>query len=427
MNKKEQYLEEVCRYIPSAAQTLSKYPGQYVIGVSPVVITRGRGAYVWDREGNRYLDTVLALGPMIFGYANERIDKAVKEQIDRGTIYSLPSEHELTLAKLLKESVPCAEMSRFLMSGNEATSGAVRLARHVTGRDHIAKCGYHGFQDWSICTKEGRNTGVPKILQTLTHDFVYNDPGSLEKLFLSYPDQIAAVILEPTSSEKPRDGFLEKVREIAHRYGAVLIFDEMVTGFRWALGGAQEYFGVVPDLACFGKAISGGYPIAVIAGKKEYMERMDEVFVSTTFGGFTLGLVAAIETITMMRELKTVHQYMHTLGEYFIGEGNRIAQEFKAPIEFSGYGPHPVVKVTVADDYLNRVIKTFIYQEMNKAGILFSSSILVGYIHQREEIDWILSELEKIVKKMQAVGDYKKLETLLEGKIVAPRSVRTTP
>ena len=179
MNKKLKYLQSAKKFIPSAAQTLSKYPEQYVIGVTPVAITRARGAYLWDIEGRKYLDLVLALGPMIFGYANPRIDRAVKKQIARGTIYSLPAAKELELAQLLSAVVPGAEMSRFLLSGNEATSGAVRLARHITGRDHVAKCGYHGFQDWSICTKEGRNAGVPKILKKLTHDFIYNDPGSL--------------------------------------------------------------------------------------------------------------------------------------------------------------------------------------------------------------------------------------------------------
>lgn len=424
MNKKEQYLDEVSRYIPSAAQTLSKYPGQFVIGVTPVAIVRAKGCYVWDIEGKKYLDTLLALGPMVLGYANERIDRAVKEQINRGTIFSLPSEKELELSKLLKEVVPCAEMSRFLLSGNEATSGAIRLARHITGRDHLAKCGYHGFQDWSICTKEGRNTGVPELIKTLTHDFVYNNSASLEKIFSDYPGQIAAVIMEPVSSEKPKDIFLEKVKEITHKNGAILIFDELVTGFRWALGGAQEYFGVVPDIACFGKAVSNGYPISIIVGKAEFMKRMDEVFVSITFGGFVPSLVAAIETIKMMREYGDVHQHLHQIGEYFINQANRIIKEAELPIEFVGYGPHPVMKVNLKDDYLTRILKTFIYQEFNKAGILFSSSLMFGYCHKKEEINLILNVWKKICASLKGLKDFKSLENKLEGKIMATRTVR---
>ena len=424
MNKKIQYLDDCLQYIPSAAQTLSKNPAQFVIGVTPVAITKAKGCYLWDIEGHKYLDTILALGPMIFGYGNERIDKAVKEQIDRGTIFSLPSEKELELAKLLREVVPCAEMSRFLLDGNDATSGAVRLARHITGRDHVAKCGYHGYQDWSICTKAGRNAGVPEILKSMTHDFVYNDPASLEKIFEQYPQQIAAVILEPVSAEKPTNDFLNKVKEIAHKNGAILIFDELVTGFRWALGGAQEYFNVTPDLACFGKGISNGYPISVIAGKAEYMKKMDEVFVSTTFGGFTLGVVAALETINLMREIGDVQKQMHITGEQFIEQANHIIKKHNLPLEFVGYGVHPVLKVNLDDDYLARVIKSYLYQEFNKRGILFSSSITIGYIHKPADIDLILKALDEICQIIDGLTDYKSLEEKLEGKIMAPRSVR---
>lgn len=426
MNKKEKYLEEAGKYIPSAAQTLSKYPGQFVIGVTPVAIEKGRGCYVWDIEGNKYLDMMLALGPMVFGYANDRIDRVVKKQMKLGTIFSLPSPLEMDLAKLLKEVVPCAEMSRFLIGGNEATSGAIRLARHITKRDHIAKCGYHGFQDWSICTKEGRNAGVPEILKTLTHDFIYNDPKSLEKIFAEYPEKIAVVILEPASSEKPENDFLDKVKEIAHRHGALLVFDEMVTGFRWALGGAQEYFGVVPDVACFGKAISGGYPLSVISGKAEFMKRMDEVFVSTTFGGFTLGLAAAIECIKMMKEFGDVQKRMHEIGGYFMDKANVISKQKNIPVEFVGYGPHPVMKVNIKDDYLSRVFKTFIYQEFCKQGILFSSSLMFGYEHKKAEADLVLKVYEQICGQLAGITDYKKLEKKLEGKVMAPRTVRNS-
>lgn len=412
------------KYIPSGAQTLSKNPGQYVIGVTPPAISKALGAYVWDTGGKKYFDMMLALGPMIFGYANKRIDEKAKEQIDKGVIYSLPSEKELELAKLLKEVVPCAEMSRFVLNGNDATSGAVRLARQITGRNHIAKCGYHGWQDWSICTKDGRNAGVPDVIKTMTHDFKYNDTASLEKIFAEYPGQIAAIILEPASSEKPKDGFLEKVKDIAKNNGAILIFDEMVTGFRWSLGGAQEYFGVTPDIACFGKAISNGYPLAVICGKAEYMKRMDEVFVSMTFGGFVPGLVAAIETIKMMREFRDVHKYMHELGEYFMNHGNKIAKQYELPIEFIGYGPHPVMQISIKDDYTNRLVKTFIYQEMNKSGILFSSSMMIGYIHKKDEIDIVLQKFGEICERIKKAGGFKDLEPLLEGKVIEPRTVR---
>ncbi len=424
MNTKRKYVQEAGRYIPSASQTLSKNPGQYVIGVTPPAIRRAKGVYLWDIEGHKYLDMILALGPMVFGYANKRIDAAAKKQIDKGTIYSLPSELELSLAKVLREVVPCAEMSRFLMNGHEATTGAVRLARFVTGRDHIAKCGYHGYDDWSIANQNHRNVGVPEIVKTLTHDFVYNDLGSLEKIFRDYRGKIAAVIMEPVSAEAPRNNFLRKVKAMAHKHGALLIFDEMVTGFRWAMGGAQEYFGVVPDLACFGKAVSGGYPLSIIAGKAKYMKQMDKVFVSTTFGGFTPSLAAALKTIAMMREYKDVHRYMHKLGGYFIRAANRVASRHGLPIEFAGFGPHPVMKLKGLDDYAARVLKSFIYQEFNKQGILFSTSLVIGYAHQKKDIDRVLKAFEVIARQLQGVGDFLTLKKKLEGEVMAPRSVR---
>lgn len=424
-NPKRAYLKEALQYIPSAAQTLSKNPSQYVVGVTPVAAVRGKGPYIWDVEGDRYLDTVLALGPMVLGHGNKAVDIAVIAQIKKGPVFSIPADRELELAKLLREVVPCAEMSRFYLNGNDATSGAVRLARHITGRAHIAKCGYHGWQDWSIGTKEGRNAGVPDLVKTMTHDFVYNDISSLEKIFAAFPDQIAAVIMEPTSSEKPKPGFLKAVKALAHKHGALLIFDEMVTGFRWSLGGAQEYFGVTPDLATFGKAISNGYPVSVICGKTKYMKHMDEVFVSMTFAGYALGLAAAIATIKEMKRLGDVQKHLHAVGDYFIEEANKIAEQYHTPIIFVGYGPHPVMQVLIKDDLTNRVFKSYVYQEFNKAGILLNASIMFGYMHKKKEIDVILRTLKQICASINSVADYSTLVRRLEGDIAAPRAVRS--
>jgi len=426
MNKKKA-LKEMLEYIPSGAQTLSKYPTQYVVGVTPVAVKKAKGVYFWDTEGKKYLDMMSALGAVMLGYANPKIDAVVRKEIPNGVIFSLPSEHELQLAKLLKQVVPCAEMSRFYMNGNDATSGAIRLARHIAGREHIAKCGYHGWQDWSIANKEGRNSGVPEQAKKLTHEFVYNDSESLERLFSEYPDKIAAVIMEPVSNVPQKDNFLKKVRDIAHKNGAILIFDEMITGFRWSLGGAQEYFGVVPDLACFGKAVSNGYPLSIVCGKSEVMKRMDEVFVSMTYGGSALGVVAAIESIKLLKKSKKkLYADMHKLGEYCISQANIIAKRNSVPMVFGGYGPHPTAKILIDDEWTSRVVKTYIYQEFNKAGILFGLAFYVSASHTKREIDTLLSVFERMCKKIASVGtDYKKLEPLLEGPVIAPRSVRT--
>lgn len=426
-NTQKKLLQEMLKYIPSGAQTLSKYPTQYVVGVTPVAATSAKGVYLTGVDGKKYLDMMTALGAVMLGYGDKRIDAAVKKQIDKGVIFSLPSEKELELAKLLKKVIPCAEMSRFYINGNDATSGAVRLARHITGRAAVAKCGYHGWQDWSIATKEGRNTGVPQAIKDLTHEFTYNDPDSLEALFKAHPNKIGAVILEPVSNVPPQNNFLAKVKEITHRHGAMLIFDEMITGFRWSLGGAQQYFKVTPDLACFGKAGSNGYPLSIVCGLGKYMKRMDEVFVSMTYGGSTLGVVAALETINILQASKGgIYKHMHTLGEYCIKEGNKIAAQAGAPFLFTGYGPHPVVKIQIQDDMQSRIVKTYLYQECNAAGILFGLAFYVNAAHTKKHIDQLLAVFARVCADVVATnGDYKKLKNRLRGDIISPRTVRT--
>jgi glutamate-1-semialdehyde 2,1-aminomutase/spore coat polysaccharide biosynthesis protein SpsF len=243
----------------------------------------------------------MALGPIILGHNYPSVTDAVMQQMQDGTTFSLPHPLEVELAEMLVDIIPCAEMVRFAKNGSDATSGAVRLARAYTGRDIIACCGYHGWQDWYIGTTT-RNRGVPKVVQELTVPFEYNNIESLKRIFSEHPGQVAAVIMEPFGVEEPRDGFLQEVRDLALHDRALLIFDEIITGFRLALGGAQEYFGITPDLACLGKAMGNGYPIAAVVGPSEIMQLFDEVFFSFTFGGETVSLAAAIATISEMRQ-----------------------------------------------------------------------------------------------------------------------------
>ena len=238
--------------IPGASQTFSKGPNQFVRGASPLFLERGEGARVWDVDGNEYLDFTMALCAVSLGYADPDVNAAVARQLERGVLFTLAHPLEAEVAEQLCRLIPCAEMVRFGKNGSDVTSGAVRLARAFTGRDVIAACGYHGWQDWAIGPTT-RNMGVPKAVRELTCTFTYNRIETLERIFDEHPGRVAAVIMEPVGIEPPRSGFLESVRELSSRRGALLIFDEIVTGFRLALGGAQEHFGVVPDLACFGK------------------------------------------------------------------------------------------------------------------------------------------------------------------------------
>src|SRR3989338_6320011 len=268
--KSQKLFRKVSRIIPLASQTFSKSYLQFIKGWAPLFVSHAKGAAIWDVDGHRYIDFINGLLPVILGYQYKAVDEAIKKQLQKGIIFSLSSALEYELASLLRKHIPCAEMARFGKNGSDATTGAVRLARAVTGRDHIAVCGYHGWHDWYIGTTT-RALGVPEDTKKLSHKFIYNDLASLEKIFVENPDKIAAVIMEIENYEEPKAGFLEKVKEITHKNGALLIFDEMITGFRWGLGGAQKYYGITPDLACFGKSMANGMPISALVGKKEYM------------------------------------------------------------------------------------------------------------------------------------------------------------
>ena len=310
--KSEALFRKAEALIPLASQTFSKSHLQYVKGASPLFLKRGKGASVWDVDGNRYIDFVNGLLSVVLGYRYKKVDDAIRLQLKKGISFSLPSPLEFEVAKLLKKNIPCAEMVRFGKNGSDATSGAIRLARAVTRRDHVAVCGYHGWHDWYIGSTT-MDIGVPVSTKKMTHTFRYNDIASLEKIFSTHRGKLAAVIMEPMNYEEPARGFLEAVRGLTHKNGALLIFDEVITGFRWSLGGAQKLFGVTPDLASFGKSMANGMPIAALVGKEKYMKRMPNIFYSFTFGGEALSLAAAKATIEEI-ESKSVISYLWKLG-----------------------------------------------------------------------------------------------------------------
>jgi glutamate-1-semialdehyde 2,1-aminomutase len=242
--KSEQLLNRALKSIPLASQTFSKSLTQYPRGVSPFFIERGKGSKVWDVDGNEYVDFVNSLAAVTLGYCDEDVDKAVQDQMKNGVLFSLPHKLEMEVAEKLIGIIPCAEKVRFAKNGTDATSASIRIARAYTGKEHIAVCGYHGWQDWYIGSTT-RDLGVPKAVKELTHKFEYNNLESLEKIFQE--QELASVIMEPMNIEYPQDNFLKKVKELVHKNNALLIFDETVTGFRYSLGGAQELFDVTPD------------------------------------------------------------------------------------------------------------------------------------------------------------------------------------
>lgn len=378
------------RLIPSGTQTFSKSRTQFVEGVAPAFLERGEGSHVWDVDGNEYIDYVTGLGPIILGHNYPSVTEAVNRQIQKGVIFSLPHSLEVEVSELLVDLVPCAEMVRFAKNGSDATSGAVRVARAHTGRDIIAYCGYHGWQDWFIGATT-RNMGVPKAVQELTVPFQYNDIASLERIFREYPGQVAGVIMEPVGLIEPADGFLWKVRDLADQEGAVLIFDEIITGFRLALGGAQEYYGVEPDLTCLGKAMANGYPLSAVAGRRELMNLFDEVFFSFTFGGETLSLAACAATIKEMREQKVI-SHLWTQGRKLKDGYNVFAKEFGVEPFTACVGLPPRTVMTFKDETGadSLVLKSLFQQECLKRGVLFLVGQNICYSHSDDDVDHTL-------------------------------------
>ncbi|HEX2653025.1 MAG TPA: aminotransferase class III-fold pyridoxal phosphate-dependent enzyme, partial [Xanthobacteraceae bacterium] len=292
----EQLLARARDVIPLGSQTFSKSITQYPLGVSPFFATRGSGSKLWDVDGNEYVDFINALCAVTLGYADPDVNAAVAAQLHDGMIFSLSHELEAEVAERIIAMVPCAEMVRFGKNGSDATSGAIRVARAFTGRDHILTCGYHGWHDWYIGTTT-RDRGVPSATKALSHRFAYNDLDALQALIAKLNGQIAAIILEPMNVEPPALGFLQALRDIATREGIVLVFDEVITGFRYANGGAQELYGVTPDLTTLGKGIANGFPVSAICGRRDIMMLMEEIFFSFTMGGEALSLAAARATL----------------------------------------------------------------------------------------------------------------------------------
>ena len=406
--------------IPSATQTFSKGPQLYPFGVSPIFLEKGRGSHVWDVDGNEFIDYPMALGAVLLGYTYPVVDAAILQQLRSGINYTLPHSLEGELAGLLTDVIPCAQMVRFGKNGSDATAGAVRAARAFTGRDKIACCGYHGWQDWFIGTTT-RNKGVPKATADLTIPFNYNDLDSLKKVFQANKGQIAAVIMEPVGVIEPTGDFLNKVKELTHANGALLIFDEMVTGFRWSLGGAQEYFGVIPDLACFGKALGNGMPISAVVGRKDIMGVFNEAFFSFTHGGECLSLAAALATVREMKS-KDVINKVWRLGQKLKDGYNKIVDKFQLRdvTECVGCAPHTVAIFKEGSGVDSQELKTLFQQEVLQRGVLTLCVHNVSYSHSDTDIEKTLAAFEAalaLVKEARSSGDIK---PYLKGEVVQP-------
>jgi glutamate-1-semialdehyde 2,1-aminomutase len=397
-------LKELAHHlIPGGCHTYAKGDDQYPI-LAPGLITRGLGCRVWDTDDREYIEYGMGNRTVGLGHAYPPVLQAVQSELPRGGNFTRPSPVELACAEQFLALIDGAEMVKFCKDGSDATSGAVRLARAYTGRDLIACCADHPFfstDDWFIGTTP-MNAGVPEAVRQLTVTFSYDDLASAEALFDQHPGKIAAFILEPARSEEPRDGYLHALQRLCHANGALLILDEMITGFRWHNGGAQKLYDVVPDLSAFGKALANGFAVSALAGKREFMrlggldhrDRPRVFLLSTTHGAETHALAAAIATMQVYQREGVI--------EHLYRQGTRLKDQAAEVIQ--RHGLTEFVKIlgrpcclsysTLDQDRRqSQAFRTLFLQETIRRGVLMPS-LVVSYSHTDEDVDLTVAAID---------------------------------
>ena len=416
IKKSDEFYKVSLDLIPCTTQTLAKGPQQNVKGVAPKYLQRGKGSHVWDVDGNEFIDYQMAIGPLSLGYAYDKVDEAIKEQLKDGITFSLMHPLEVEVAELIHKVVPNAKSIRYSKTGADVTSAAVRLARAFTKRDKVLCCGYHGWHDWYIAVTD-RNKGIPQAIKDMTYTFSYND---IQSVIDSIDEETACVILEPYVFDEPKDNFLQKLRDVCTKNGTLLIFDEMWSGFRIALGGAQEYFKVNADLACFSKAVANGMPISILTGRKDVMSLLEhEVFFFTTFGGEALSLAAVKATINEMIEKNVPAQLAKQGNKLKVGYNKIASQLGMNYTKCSGFDCRTIMTFDAsAGNPLE--MKSLVQQEMIKRGILWGGFHNMSFSHSDADIEYTLQAYKEVLPMLKKAVEEKNVKGYLRGEPVGP-------
>lgn len=423
------YLTRLLKVIPGGAHTYSRGFDQFPYN-APQILKKGKGAYVYDVDDNKYLDYGMALRSVILGYAYDFVDDfVIHNAIRLGNNLTRPSLLELQAAELLVDLIPSAEMVKFAKNASNATTAAVKLARAYTGRDIVLRCSDHpffSFDDWFIGSTV-MDKGIPQTIKNLTKTFKYGDLLDLERLFNEYPNQIACVIMEPATVEHPPDNYLQSVKEICHRNGALFILDETITGFRWHLKGAQYYYKVDPDLSVFGKAMANGFSLAALCGKRDIMklgsiefEGQERVFLlSTTHGAEMTSLAAFLATVKVIQE-KNVIKHIWDYGKKLIEIINNIAKEYGIEDYFKAGGVEcsPYYITFDKNKENSYPLRTLFNQEMIKKGVLIPW-IALSLSHSQEEMEKTMEALKHSLK-IYSLALEDGWEKYLQGHIIKP-------
>jgi len=383
--------EEAKRLVPGGVLGARK-PSDFIEGEYPIFLEYGKGCRLTDVDGNEYIDFLCGYGPIILGYREEEVDEAVTRQIkDKGFCFTLTQRYQNELAKKLRELVPCSEMSIFLKTGSDATTASIRIARAYTNRIKVMRCGYHGWHDWCVEMKGG----IPEKFYEDVYEFHYNDLDQLKDLMAKHGDQTAAIIMTPfghplhRGMEEPKPGFLEGVRDLATKYGAVLVFDEVRTCFRLRMGGAQELYGVTPDLTVLGKGMANGYAISVVTGKAEVMMAAEKkLFISSTFFPNSDGYVAALKTIEIL-ERDHVLDKIWEKGSRFLKKIQTIIDQYDVGAELSGVAPMFFITFKRDKAETHRARRDDFYTQLIRRGIFFTPHHhgYICYRHREQDLD----------------------------------------
>lgn len=407
------YYDQATDLIPGKTQLISRRASQFAAGVSPVYAESAKGSKFIDVDGNEYIDWVNAVSAVILGHSDNVVDTAVKQQIDKGSIYTLNSKMEVELAELLVDTVPSAEMVRYSKGGGEACSVAIRIARGVTGKDKILFSGYHGWHDWYqsanylVDPESGEfpfagiePIGVPKVLAGTALPFIYGDLKNLEQLFNENKGEVAAIMMEPLRSDIPEKGYLEGVQKLAKENNAILIFDEVSCGWRTRIGGIQEFLNVTPDMSVFAKAMSNGYPMGVTVGSRDVMEPASEMFISSSYWSDNVGLAASITTINELKSRNSEDQF-EDLGARMRKTIDEVISSVGIPAKSSGFHYRASLSIDLPDETLRPKINTLFIQEMAKNGIYSNMGFMPTLSHTEEDIKKTAEAMEASLKVIQ--------------------------
>jgi len=410
LNNSFKLYEEALNLIPGAILGIRR-PYNFVEGEYPIFFESAKGGKVIDVDGNEYIDMLCAYGPIIIGHREEEIDNAVIEQIkNKGFCMSLTQQVQNRLAKKLRELIPCCEKLVLMKMGTDATTAAIRVARAYTKKTKILSCGYHGWYD-AFSEVHGIEAGIPKKLYEDFYEFEFNHLEEVEKLFKEHKNEIAAIIINPIHTpggrevEMPKSGYLNGLRELANDNNALLIYDEIRTGFRVDMAGAQKLFGVIPDLAAFGKAMGNGYPISALVGKKEYMDVLvEKVFLSSTFFPNSLAQIASLKTIEIL-EREKVLENIRRKGDHFAKRIKEIITDSGIPCIYSGEPWMPYITFIPDKAYIYRKLREEFYRQLIRRGI-FLQPFHHGYIcyrHSDEDIDFAINMINEALKKTKTI------------------------